>query len=824
MSGTGDFASKNRLYERFYRTLEFPAIRALLAGFAGSVRGRQAMASLSPSTDESEVRASLLQCREAVALLRVAGRQPYNDLPEVEEAVGVARVAGAHLEPAELSQVASFLDGAREISVSVARVEEAPNLARSASRILDGTALAAAIRRAILPSGEVADNASPRLADIRRSLLRMRESLGSVMDSFLKDRDAARVLQDKVVTTRNDRFVLLIKAEHRQTLPGIVHGSSGSGASLFVEPMAAVELNNDIVARTEEERAEVIRILAQLTDGVRARAREMAEAFLILAELDALQAKALLAREMAASEPQVVGRGHELLLVDARHPMLMPNLRRRLAEGAAPSDAGASATRTNGPVPVTIGLGGEFPVLVISGPNTGGKTVALKTLGLSVLMAQSGLFIPAAAGSTLPVYASVFADIGDEQSIAANLSTFSAHLATIVAMLDGLALPSLVLLDEVGAGTDPTEGGALGVAIVAAFKERGATVAATTHHGLMKTWAQQTEGVACASFGYDPQTYAPTYVLQPGEAGRSLALEMAERLGLPHALVADARARVDKNQLEVDDLLKKLTAERASAAAEREQAQALRADAEMSLARQRLAEKEVAAARSGAAEAFAQELRRRSDEAARKAADAIRAAVQQLESSRKSTHAEAARARSAAVEAIRQAQQEAVADLPVAVPEREQELAGEPRVGDRVKLKELGVSGQVLDVSGAFVEVAVSGKRLKVRQADVTRLPAAPEKPRTVPVPSRVRQSAEEAAPEINLIGLTVDEALPRLDKLLDQAAMGDRDELRVIHGFGAGRLRAAVASLLEGHPHVASFREGRAHEGGGGATIVELK
>ncbi len=813
----------SRRAERFYQTLEFPAVRALLSGYAGSRRGREALAALSPSSDAAEVRSVLALTREAVALLIAHGRQPYHDLPDVEEAVATARIAGAHLEPSLLLAIASFLDGAWEIARGIASAEPAPTLGAKASGVLDGSALSAAVRRAILPSGEVADDASPRLSEIRRSLARMRESLVSVMDGFLKDRDKSRLLQDKLVTTRNDRFVLLIKAEHRSALPGIVHGASGSGASVFVEPMEAVELNNDIVARSDEERAEVMRILSELTDGVRARSREIEEAIAILGELDSLQAKALLAREMEASEPAIVGAEEGLELRDARHPLLMPSLCKRL---------GIARRSESGPVPVSLAVGRDEPVLVISGPNTGGKTVALKTLGLCVLMAQSGLFVPAAPGSRLPVFASVFADIGDEQSIAANLSTFSAHLATIVSILEGLALPSLVLLDEVGAGTDPTEGGALGVAIVDAFRRRGATVVATTHHGLMKTYAQQTPGVACASFGYDPRTYAPTYVLTRGEAGRSLALEMAERLGLPGDLVADARSRVDTRQLRIDDLLKELEQERAAAASERAHAEAFRASFEQSLARQRAAEAEILAARRGASERFARELRLRGDEAARKASDAIREAVKRLESSRRSLSAEAARARTAAVEAIHQAQQEALENLP---------LAPEPptpsdaiRPGGRVRVKGLGISGEVLSVADTLVEVAASGKRLKVKPEDVTllseertgdtRADAAGNSRRRAGFALTTARPGEAPAAEINLIGLTVDEALPRLDKLLDEATLSDRSELRVIHGFGAGRLRKAVADLLQGHPHVASFREGRAHEGGGGATIVELK
>lgn len=797
--------------ERFYRTLEFPAIRSLLTSFAGSRRGRARLAGLGPAMTRAEVCQALEQTREAVALLRSAGRQPYHDLPDIEEDLSRAHAKGSHLEPPVLLAVASYLDGARDIARAVGGGEGCPTLMRNASRVLDGTPQAEAIRRAILPSGEVSDDASPRLREIRRSLVRMRESLNGVMDAFLKDRETSRLLQDKVITTRNDRFVLLIKAEHRGSLSGIVHGASGSGQSLFVEPMAAVDLNNGIVARVDEERAEIVRILTALTDGIRARRREIEDSFHILGELDALQAKARLAEEMEAVEPQVVESGSLLDLRDARHPLLMPALAERL---------GVPRRAELGPVPVSLSVGGDERVLVISGPNTGGKTVALKTLGLLVLMAQSGLFVPVAPGSRIPVFASIFADIGDEQSIAANLSTFSAHLATIVSIFDGLSLPALVLLDEVGAGTDPTEGGALGVAIVEAFRRRGASVVATTHHGLMKTYAQQTRGVACASFGYDPKTYAPTYVLARGEAGRSLALEMAERLGLPTEVVVDARSRVDTTQLEIDELLRKLEAERSAAEEERAEAQALRASLELSLSAQRAAEAEIEATRRTAAETFSRELRRRGDDAARKAADAIRETVRKLEESRRSLSAEAARARTAAIEAIQQAHQEALRDLP---------LAAEPEVGEGqlqrgnwVRLRGLGVAGEVLDITEAFVEVAVSGKRLKVKPEEVIRAGGRPARP----VRTTVQRAEGSTAPpaEVNLIGMTVDEALPRLDKILDEAALEDHSELRVIHGFGAGRLRKAVAGLLEGHPHVASFREGRSHEGGGGATIVELK
>jgi DNA mismatch repair protein MutS2 len=359
------------------------------------------------------------------------------------------------------------------------------------------------------------------------------------MESYLRGKDADRLLQEKLITTRNDRFVLLVRAEQRGHLPGVVHGSSGSGASLFVEPMPAVELNNDIVALGEEERQEIVRILRELSQRVFEGVTELQRAAEILGELDAAQARALLAREMDASAPEIVTEA-ELELRDARHPLLEAGFCERL---------GLPRRSTRSPVPVTLRFARQAPVLVISGPNTGGKTVALKTVGLLALMAQSGLHVPAAPGSRLPGFQRVFADIGDEQSITADLSTFSAHLATIVEMTRDLARPALVLLDEVGAGTDPTEGGGLGVAIVDHFRRAGAMVVATTHHGLMKAYAQATQGVACASFGYDPRTFEPTYRLQLGVPGRSLALEMAERLGLPEPIVQDARARLDDKEV-----------------------------------------------------------------------------------------------------------------------------------------------------------------------------------------------------------------------------------------------------------------------------------
>jgi DNA mismatch repair protein MutS2 len=791
-----------------FKTLEFDRIRALLLQQVGSALGRDRLERLQPLIEPEAVRRALARTSEGVSLLKAVGRQPYHDLPDPHEALAGARVRGAHLEPRVLADLASFVEGGVEIARRVARVDGAPGLARVASEVRDTSAVAVAIRRALLPSGEVADFASPRLAELRRGLVRLRAQLSSVMEGYLRSPESERLLQDRIVTTRNDRYVLLLKAEQKGQLPGIIHGSSGSGASLFVEPLPAVELNNDIVELQDAERREVVRILQELTALAGARADEVEAMAGALGELDAVQATALLAVAMDARAPEIVeGGAPELELLHSRHPLLMPEIAARLG-----------ITRRSEPVPVTLRVGGDAPVLVISGPNTGGKTVALKTVGLFALMAQSGLHVPAAAGSRLPVFRRVYADIGDEQSIAENLSTFSSHLATIVEMTRDLARPALVLLDEVGAGTDPTEGGALGVAIVDHFRRAGAMVLATTHHGLMKAYAQSTPGVATASFGYDPASYQPTYRLTLGAPGRSLALEMAERLGLPAAVVADARARRDDKEQQAEALLARLEQETAALAAERARIEGLKAEAEGALARAERVEREIVAGKRRELESFAKELRRRAEEAERQAAEAIRAAVEKLEAARRA-ETTAPRLRGEAIAAIRDAHDAILKDPELGLPQEPEAPSLPLAVGMRVRVKAMGVTGELLTLHGDAAEVAVSGKRLRVAASEIVALGGPPRGPgHTVSVP------VKQVPAEVNLIGLSVEDARERALKLLDDAALSDRHEIRLVHGFGEGKLRKAIAQLLETHPLVSSWRLGGPSEGGGGATVVELK
>jgi DNA mismatch repair protein MutS2 len=798
-----------------FRALEFDRIRDLLVHHAGSAEGRVRLEGLQPLTDGGAVRESLARTTEGRRLLQTLGREPYQDLPDPAEALARARVQGAHLEPRELLDLASFIEGGVEIVRRISRSDEdAPRLARLASGARDTTEVALAVRRALRPTGEVADDASPKLAETRRTLARLRSQLTSVMEGYLRTRETERMLQDRLITTRNDRYVLLLKADHKGQIPGIIHGGSGSGASLFIEPLPAVELNNDIVSLQDEERREVVRILQDLTTQAGERADDLVEMAAILGELDAVQAMALVAVDMNAHAPEIVDE-LQLELVDSRHPLLMPRLAERLG-----------IARTGEPVPVSLRVGDDARVLVISGPNTGGKTVALKTVGLFALMAQCGMHIPAAPGSRLPVFRSIYADIGDEQSIADNLSTFSAHLAAIVEMTRDPDRPSLVLLDEVGAGTDPTEGGALGVAIVDHFRERGAMVLATTHHGLMKAYAQSSPGVGCASFGYDPETFEPTFRLTLGTPGRSLALEMAQRLGLPAAVVGDARARRDDKEQQAEDLLARLEKDRAELEKEAVRIADLRRDAEKAHERAQAAEREIASKKRREVERFARQLKRRGEEQEEKAAEAIRAAVEKLEAAEATRAAakSAPRLRSQAVKTIRAARAQVLKELELP-PEEAVGPTAPLAVGTRVRWRALGIAGEVLALPGDDeAELAVSGKRVRVPRSELVVLEGATPSGGGTAVAVANASSQASVPAEINLIGLTVDEALPRVDKLLDQAALSERREIRVIHGFGSGRLRKAVAGLLDGHPHVASWRQGQSTEGGGGATIVELK
>jgi DNA mismatch repair protein MutS2 len=657
------------------------------------------------------------------------------------------------------------------------------------------------VRKKIDPSGEVADNASPALASIRDRLRRHRAKLRTTLESYLRSRDTSKYLQDQVVTDRNGRYVIVVRSEHRSAIPGIVHGTSASGASLYLEPLNTVDINNDIVALEEQEAEEVRRILLELTDQFRGRPDDLHSTMEVATELDAIQARARFSQRIGGVEP-TISSDDAFEFRGARHPLLV---------------------LTGHVVPVDILLIPPTRVMLITGPNTGGKTVALKTAGLLALMAQAGLHVPAEHGSRLPVFQSVFADIGDDQSIAASLSTFSAHITNVISMDRQMTLPVLVLLDEVGAGTDPAEGGALGIAIVDNFRTRGAHLIATTHYDALKSYASTTQSVTGAAFGFDPETFAPTYQLVYGSPGRSLAIEIAARLGMPPGVIAAARNNLTDEQKQLADHLARVDKDlRALEQARRELSKDRGAIAE--------SEKKLRAREASVREredTYRRRLDTKLDDQLRDARRRIDEVIDELKARapRLVNTGETGAARSQARAAVDQivgrigAAPEAPAEAGAHVVH---EPAGPVEQGSRVIVGGLGLEGTVVEIRGNNAEVDVRGKRMRAKLKDLRAIGGTPAAS-TVKV-SVDLQPREGSLSELNVIGQTVDEAITRLEKFLDESTVSDQHTIRIIHGHGTGQLRRAIAAFLKDHPLVANYHLAPQKEGGGGATIVELK
>ncbi|MGB2716924.1 MAG: endonuclease MutS2 [Vicinamibacterales bacterium] len=815
------------------RALEFDRIVEAVGRFALTPAGRAALAALEPETDPVAVRSALSATAETVSFLSEAqiGLQAPADLEHTFKALAVE---GRALEPLQLHGLATFLGSIETTAAAIRRAKQANVLRVLADATASFEREIADIRRKIDPAGEVVDDASPELRAIRDRLRKQRTRLRGTLESYLRGKDTAKYLQQQVVTDRNGRYVLVVRAEHRSAIPGIVHGSSGSGASLFLEPLSTVEINNDIVALEHQEQEEIRKILLALSDAFRVRTADLERTLEAATRMDVLQAKARFSMLVNGVEPALASDGR-IELRGARHPLLIPALRRHLGDEAGPG--GAHQERE--PVPVDVLLIPPVTVLVITGPNTGGKTVALKTAGLLTLLAQAGLLIPTAGGSQIPVLRSLFADIGDEQSIAQSLSTFSGHIANIVAMERSLDLPALVLLDEAGAGTDPVEGGALAMSIIEHFRTRGAMVIATTHYDALKTYASTTAGVTPAGFGFDAHTFAPTYRLNYGSPGSSLAFEMAQRLGLPSSILDRARAHRGEREAQLAEHLARierdiqsLDHERRLAARERETI--ANTGAKLMAREQDLKNRE---------ETFRQRLDQRIEERLREARREIDAVVERLRvrTETMATQAERAAARlvptgqsggaraeaRAAIdqigERLRRSVDGAVPGSAAPVSREPEEALRTPAVGDRVLVGALKLEGVVQALSDRDAEVDVRGKRLRTRLEDL-RVIGGPPAP-----PPRVRVNVDlqpRTAPltELNVIGCNVDEALSRAEKFLDDAIVGEQRTVRVIHGYGTGQLRRAIADFLQTHPLVANFATAPADQGGGGVTVVELK
>ena len=796
------------------RALEFDRIVSAVSGLAVTPTGRDRLADLHPSTDAAEIAAAQRATSEGTRFLADHPGFPLRapaDLAALLDALGVD---GRALEPLRLVALADYLESVEQSRSVVARLDSAfPVLGRLVQAVASFTGEIADVRRKIDASGEVADDASPALAGTRERLRKQRARLRTTLESFLRGRDTARYLQDQVVTDRYGRYVLVVRAEHRSAIPGIIHGASASGASLFLEPLGTVEINNDIVALEEQEREEVRRILLALTDAFRSRPVDLRRTVEAATELDVIQARARFSQTIGGIEAETAADG-AFELRGARHPLLMQKA-----------------------VPVDILLVPPVHVLVITGPNTGGKTVALKTAGLLVAMAQAGLHIPVEKGSRLPVFRSLFADIGDEQSISASLSTFSAHITNVVSMDRNLALPALVLLDEVGAGTDPVEGSALGIAVIDHFRRLGAHLVATTHYDSLKSYASTTIGVAGAAFGFNPDTFAPTYRIVYGSPGRSLAIEIAARLGMPASVVAAARQNLTEPEKQLAEHLARIDSDLRALEQERQELardRAAAADAERKLR-----------AREDAVREREDKVRRRFDvklddhlRDARREIDAVieglktRAAALSEQAAVRLKSGDRLRAAGLSTGDTGRARADARAELDritdriagtaASAPSAVAPSSAPAETGARVIVGALGLEGVVIEVHGKHAEVDVRGKRLRTALRDLQAIEGTPAAPKvSVHVDLQPRQGLLS---ELNVIGADVDEALTRLEKFLDASLSTDLSELRIVHGHGTGALRRAVAEFLKHHPLVERFEAAPQNQGGNGATIVVLK
>ena len=815
------------------RALEFDRIVEAVGRFALTPAGHTRLAALEPQIDPALVAAALSATSETVSFL-AEGDIALNANAELENALAALGVDGRALEPPQLQSLAAFLESIETTAGGIRRAKQAPILRHLADRTASFERETADVRRKIDSGGEVVDDASPELRAIRDRLRKQRTRLRGTLESYLRGKDTAKYLQQQVVTDRNGRYVLVVRAEHRSAIPGIVHGSSGSGASLFLEPLSTVEINNEIVALEQQEHEEVRQILLALSDAFRRRAADLERTVEAATEMDVLQAKARLSTLVNGFEP-VLAQDGRLELRGARHPLLIPALRRHLGD----ETTAGYASQDRDPVPVDVLLIPPVAVLVITGPNTGGKTVALKTAGLLMLMAQTGLLIPAVGGSQIPVLRSLFADIGDEQSIAQNLSTFSGHITNIVAMERSLELPALVLLDEAGAGTDPVEGGALALSIIEHFRVRGALVIATTHYDALKTYASTTQGVTPAGFGFDAQTFAPTYRLNYGSPGSSLAFEISQRLGLPASILERARAHRGEREAQLAEHLARI--ERDMQALDHERRLSARERETLAETQARLVAREQEL--KNREETFRRRMDQRIEERLREARREIDAVVERLRvrTETMATQAERAAARlvptgqsggaraeaRAAIDQIGERLRRTVdGTVTGAVPQARtepDEPSRPPAVGDRVVVGPLKLEGVVQTLSGRDAEVDVRGKRLRARLDDLHVIGGPSGAPPRVRVNVDLQPRTGSQA-ELNVIGCNVDEALSRAEKFLDAAMVGDQRTVRVIHGYGTGQLRRAIADFLQTHPLVAKFATAPADQGGGGVTVVELK
>jgi DNA mismatch repair protein MutS2 len=795
--------------------LEFDKLRELLRRRTTCAPGRRAVDALEPGVDRAALEAVFAEIREAREWLRAGRELGFGGLADPEAWLERTRGPGAVLEAPEFLDAASLL----EISGGLRQQfrEEAvqfPLLAARAASLGDFRDLLAAIRRSVLPNGAISDDASPALRRIRASIAETRESIQKALKQILRSRNAEA--GEDYVTLRNDRFVIPVRAENRRSVPGVVHGASATGQTVFLEPFETVETNNQLVQLAEDEAAELLRILRELTERLQIVRGPLLAAADTIAELDSVFARARFARDFDATLPEFASAA-ELHLEAARHPVLEDKLRRE----------------NRAIVAMTLALGGAERVLVISGPNTGGKTVALKTTGMAALSAQSGVPV-AAQRAVLPLFDRVLVDIGDEQSIAADLSTFSSHMLNLKAMLEAATPQSLVLADEMGTGTAPEEGAALAVALLDEFRAKNCLVLATTHHDRLKTYASTTPGVVNAAVEFDDVNLRPTYRLMVGVPGGSSGIAIAQRLGLAQSILDRARSLLAPESREAADLIAYL--HRSRDELDRLQQQMTRERQALEQERQKLRTEWVERQQKRIQELeekFA-EMQKRFDENVAHIVEAVRdreLRAQMEKSSRRKMQDARSEAREELNTAVVQTLSESQADLGTSAASLGAVRTEGLEPGARIRVRGFSKAVVLRRLDGSFAEIAAGPLRMKVAVEEITGVEAEPATPPSGQ-PGALRLNATVVAPtgqgaateEINVIGSTVEEATDRVDKFLDEAVLANKARVRIIHGHGTGALRKGLAQFLSTHPLVARVSPEAEERGGKAITVVELR
>jgi DNA mismatch repair protein MutS2 len=798
------------------RVLEFESLRDLLRGYASSPLGQGRIAALSSSVDRLWIENQHQLTSEIREFRRVGGRFEFAGLLDISSTVEKARIHGAVLETTEIRDVVLVVDRAAEwrqiaLNPPAAMKVEWNAVAELSSGIDDFAEFLKTFRNKIQPDGTLEDRASPELARIRREMERQKRAIQESLRGYLRRLAEGGAVQDELITIRGERFVIPIKIEQKRRVQGVVHGASSSGQTVFVEPLETIEQNNELVRLLDEEMAEIHRILLEMTRRIGESSDVILRGVDVLGELELQFAKARFAEDYNCV-PAAVSEKSRLVLVKARHPLLERNLK---AKGGQV-------------VPISIELEGERLELVITGPNTGGKTVALKTVGLLALMAQSGIPVPADRAE-LPVFDAVLADIGDYQSIEQNLSTFSAHVTNIDFISRTATAQSLVLLDELGSATDPEEGAALAVAIAEHFRRIGCITIISTHHTSLKVFGANTPGVVNSSVGFDEATLQPTYELRIGVPGASAGINIAQRLGLNPVIIEEARSKLGTQTRDVGQFLDSLHADLREAAAERLRLKAREQDLERERASLAAEGKKEQQAKIKEMEKKLETLLRDFEYQAREMVAAVqdRATAQKLSKDAERRIAKLRR------EFRDQFDSSVVAHATGADrgdPDAQPQVVKQVSEGDRVKLKSVGRAAVVSRrVDENYFEVEIGAMKMKIARDDIAEVLArAADSPvkaaRARGISVSLEKENESVASEINVIGRTVDDATREVEKFVDRAFLAGLPRVRVVHGSGMGILRKALRQYLQKHPHVESVTEPPQNEGGGGATVVELR